>query len=49
MIVQEELPLLLQSYERRGHFEEVLALLEAGLSLERAHVSCALNLTCCIL
>lgn len=35
----EELPALLQSYERRGHFDEVLALLEAALSLERAHVS----------
>jgi len=49
MIVQEELPLLLQSYERREHFEDVLALLEAGLSLERAHVSCALNIICCSL
>ena len=36
--MQEELPALVQSYERRGHFDEVLALLEAGLSLERAHV-----------
>jgi hypothetical protein len=36
--VQEELPALLQIYERRGHFDEVLSLLEAGLSLERAHV-----------
>ncbi|KAG8220859.1 hypothetical protein J3R82DRAFT_2354 [Butyriboletus roseoflavus] len=34
----EELPALLQSYERRGHFDEVLALLEAALSLERAHM-----------
>ena len=25
-------------YERRGFFDEILALLEAGLSLERAHV-----------
>lgn len=25
-------------YERRGHFEEVVSLLEAGLSLERAHM-----------
>jgi len=35
---QEELPTLLTIYERRGHFGEVLSLLEAGLSLERAHV-----------
>lgn len=35
----EELPALVQSYERRGYFDEVLSLLEAGLSLERAHVS----------
>jgi clathrin heavy chain len=35
----EELPALIQTYERRGHFEEILSLLEAGLSLERAHVS----------
>lgn len=29
---------MLQIYERRGHFDEVLSLLEAALSLERAHV-----------
>jgi clathrin heavy chain len=29
---------LLQLYERGGHFGEVIALLEAALSLERAHV-----------
>jgi clathrin heavy chain len=34
----EELPALVQIYERRGHFEEIVALLEAGLSLERAHM-----------
>ncbi|EJD47981.1 clathrin heavy chain [Auricularia subglabra TFB-10046 SS5] len=34
----EELPLLLKEYEKRGHFDEVVALLEAGLSLERAHM-----------
>lgn len=34
----EELPALIQTYERRGYFDEVLTLLEAGLSLERAHV-----------
>ena len=36
---QEELPGLLKNYERRGHFDEVISLLEAALSLERAHVS----------
>ena len=36
----KELPDIVQLYtERRGHFDEILALLEAGLSLERAHVS----------
>jgi hypothetical protein len=35
----EELPAIVQAYEKRGHFEEILQLLEAGLSLERAHVS----------
>ncbi|KAI5123544.1 hypothetical protein M0805_006703 [Coniferiporia weirii] len=34
----EELAGVLQSYERRGYFDEVLALMEAGLSLERAHM-----------
>ncbi|KAJ3555518.1 hypothetical protein NM688_g2533 [Phlebia brevispora] len=34
----EELPAIVQAYERRGHFDEILALLEAGLSLERAHM-----------
>jgi clathrin heavy chain len=29
---------LVQIYERRGHFEEIVSLLEAGLSLERAHM-----------
>jgi hypothetical protein len=29
---------LLRSYERWGYFDEVLSLLEAALSLERAHV-----------
>lgn len=28
----------MQLYERRGHFEEIIGLLEAGLSLERAHM-----------
>ncbi|KAG7443630.1 clathrin heavy chain [Guyanagaster necrorhizus] len=34
----EELSTLVQIYERRGHFEEIINLLEAGLSLERAHM-----------
>ncbi|KAI0331507.1 clathrin heavy chain [Cubamyces sp. BRFM 1775] len=34
----EELPALVQMYERRGYFDEILTLLEAGLSLERAHM-----------
>ncbi|KAI0641858.1 clathrin heavy chain [Trametes meyenii] len=34
----EELSALVQMYERRGYFDEVLSLLEAGLSLERAHM-----------
>ncbi len=37
-IQQEELSVLIQLYERRGHFEEIIGLLEAGLSLERAHM-----------
>lgn len=36
--MQEELPTLLTIYECRGHFDEVLSLLEADLSLERAHM-----------
>jgi hypothetical protein len=34
----EELAALVQLYERRGHFEEVIALLKGGLGLERAHM-----------
>jgi len=34
----EELQGVLTSYERRGYFDEVLTLMEAGLSLERAHM-----------
>lgn len=45
MCVQEELAALVQIYERRGHFDEILSLLEAALSLERAHV----RLSICIL
>jgi hypothetical protein len=37
-LLQEELNALVTIYERRGYFDEVLTLLEAGLSLERAHV-----------
>ncbi|KAG2056844.1 clathrin heavy chain 1 [Suillus hirtellus] len=34
----EEVAALLRSYERCGYFDEVLSLLEAALSLERAHM-----------
>ncbi|KAE9393463.1 clathrin heavy chain [Gymnopus androsaceus JB14] len=34
----EELGGLVVMYERRGYFEEIIGLLEAGLSLERAHM-----------
>eukprot|EP00127_Corallochytrium_limacisporum_P006523 Clim_evm54s229 gene=Clim_evmTU54s229 len=34
----DELEELLQYYESRGHFEEVIQLLEAALGLERAHM-----------
>ncbi|KAJ7453943.1 hypothetical protein B0H11DRAFT_264777 [Mycena galericulata] len=34
----EELSALVQLYERRGHFEEVISLLKSGLGLERAHM-----------
>lgn len=30
---------LIKEYEKHGFFDEILSLLEAGLSLERAHVS----------
>jgi clathrin heavy chain len=36
--MQEELPATIIMYERLGYFDEVLSLLEGGLSLERAHV-----------
>ncbi len=38
IFLKEELSNLVQIYERRGHFEEIINLLEAGLSLERAHM-----------
>ncbi|QRV88920.1 Clathrin [Ceratobasidium sp. AG-Ba] len=34
----EELQGIIKRYEKRGYFDEVLQLLEAGLSLERAHM-----------
>ena len=34
----EELSALVKMYEWRGHFDEIISLLEAGLSLERAHM-----------
>merc|ERR1719217_824837 len=33
----DELEELIGSYEKHGHFDEVMAVMEAGLSLERAH------------
>jgi len=34
----EELPALLSLYERNGYFDEIIALMEGGLGLERAHM-----------
>ncbi|TXT13046.1 hypothetical protein VHUM_01447 [Vanrija humicola] len=34
----EELPQLLSLYQRNGYFDEIIALMEAGLGLERAHM-----------
>jgi clathrin heavy chain len=34
----DELEELIASYEKYGHFEEVIAVMEAGLGLERAHM-----------
>ncbi|KIY69192.1 clathrin heavy chain 1, partial [Cylindrobasidium torrendii FP15055 ss-10] len=34
----EELQALIKMYEYKGYFEEIIGLLEAGLSLERAHM-----------
>ena len=34
----EELPALLSLYERNGYFNEIIALMEGGLGLERAHM-----------
>jgi len=34
----DELEELIGSYEKFGHFEEVIAVMEAGLGLERAHM-----------
>ncbi|KAI8818504.1 uncharacterized protein EV422DRAFT_537294 [Fimicolochytrium jonesii] len=38
IIHAEELEELIRLYERRGHFDELMSLLEAGLGLERAHM-----------
>jgi clathrin heavy chain len=38
IIHAEELEELIRLYERRGYFEELMQLLEAGLGLERAHM-----------
>jgi hypothetical protein len=42
--MQEELPALVASYERRGYFDQIVALLTSGLVLERAHVCWAKSL-----
>ena len=34
----EELQDLVKQYERNGYFDELIALLESGLGLERAHM-----------
>ena len=36
-------------YQRRGHFEELIALLESGLGLERAHMGIFTELGACCL
>ncbi len=38
IIHAEELQDLVQQYERKGYFDELISLLEAGLGLERAHM-----------
>lgn len=38
IIHADELDAILRLYENRGHFEELMQLLEAGLGLERAHM-----------
>jgi clathrin heavy chain len=38
IIHSEELDELIRYYEERGHFEELMGLIEAGLNLERAHI-----------
>ncbi|KAI8807650.1 hypothetical protein BJ742DRAFT_811431 [Cladochytrium replicatum] len=38
IIHAEELENLIRQYERRGYFEELMSLIEAGLGLERAHM-----------
>ena len=38
MVHAEELTGIVTAYERKGFFDEILALLEAALSLERAHM-----------
>ncbi|KAF9790982.1 hypothetical protein BJ322DRAFT_1170948 [Thelephora terrestris] len=40
----EQLNILISTYERRGRFDEIPSLLEAGLSLERAHIHRTLHL-----
>ncbi|KAI8847627.1 armadillo-type protein [Chytridium lagenaria] len=38
IIHAEELEELVRTYEKRGHFDELIQLIEAGLGLERAHM-----------
>lgn len=38
IIHTEELDEIIRYYEERGHFEELVGLIEAGLNMERAHV-----------
>ena len=42
----DELDELINFYQNRGHFNEVMALLEASLGLERAHMGLFTELRC---
>ena len=44
IIDAEELPELVQTYEHNGYFNELIALFESGLGLERAHMGMFLSL-----
>lgn len=47
--MQEELPAAIFMYERLRYFDEVLSLLEGGLSLERTHVCVFISNACTVL